>query len=49
MQVDLNAQFDIQGFKNVDVYGMKFIPEMKFTDFDYFTTGSTTAFSFTNN
>ena len=49
VQVDLNAQFNIEGFKNVDVYGMKFIPEMKFTDFDYFTTGSTTAFSFTNN
>jgi hypothetical protein len=49
VQVDLNGQFDIQGFKNVDVYGMKFIPEMKFTDFDYFSSGSTTAFSFTNN
>jgi hypothetical protein len=49
VQVDLNAKFDIAGFKNVDIYGMKFIPEMKFTDFDYFSSGSTTAFSFTNN
>lgn len=49
VQIDLNGKFDIQGFKNVDVYGIKFIPSMKFTDFDYFSSGSTTSFSFTNN
>lgn len=49
VQVDIDNKFEIQGFKNVDVYGFKFIPEMKFTDFDYYSVGSSTSFSFTNN
>ena len=49
VQVDIDNKFEVQGFKNVDVYGIKFIPEMKFTDFDYYTVGSSTSFSFTNN
>jgi len=47
--VDLNSKFQIQGFKNVDIYGFKFIPNSAFIDANYYTVGTALTFIWENS
>jgi hypothetical protein len=47
--IDLNSKFQIQGFKNVDVYGFKFIPSATFIDANYYTVGTALTFIWENS
>lgn len=48
LSVDLNSKFEIQGFKNIDVYGIKFIPQSSLADLNYYTVGDPITFIWEN-
>lgn len=39
VQVNLNSKWEIEGFKNIDVYGIKFIQKTFLQDNNYYSTG----------
>lgn len=41
--LDINKLIDIQGFKNIDVYGIKFVQRTSLTDFDYYGVSNPSA------
>lgn len=49
VDIDLNSKFKIEGFKNVDVYGIKFIPRTNMTDLSYYSSGDPSTFVIQNN
>lgn len=46
--VDLDKQINIQGFRNIDAYGIKFVPQMSLTDGNYYASGESSTYIFEN-
>lgn len=48
VSVDLNKKITIQGFRNIDAYGIKFVPRMSMTDGNYYSSGESSTFVYEN-
>lgn len=48
VSVDLNKKIDIQGFRNIDAYGIKFVPRFSMTDGNYYSAGESSTYVFQN-
>jgi len=46
--VDFDKKIEIQGFRNIDAYGIKFVPQMSLTDGNYYASGESSTFIFEN-
>ena len=44
VSIDLNKKIDIQGFRNIDAYGIKFVPRFSFVDGNYYSAGEASTF-----
>ena len=48
VSIDINKKIEIQGFRNIDAYGIKFVPRMSFTDGNYYSAGEASTFVYQN-
>jgi len=48
VSIDLNKKITIQGFRNIDAYGIKFVPRFSMTDGNYYSAGEASTFVYEN-
>jgi hypothetical protein len=48
ISIDLNKKITIQGFRNIDAYGIKFVPRFSMTDSNYYSAGEASTFVYQN-